>query len=85
VLRTRDCAAAHAVLIEASFAATLLANNTIEMQHEDALARPDAIATRLVQAGHAPTMLTIEEEDLEHYFLRLVGRAEAGREAAQTR
>jgi ABC-2 type transport system ATP-binding protein len=38
--------------------------------------RPDDIATRLVNAGHAPTMLNVEQEDLEHYFLRLVGMDE---------
>ena len=31
------------------------------------------IATRLVNAGHPPTLLEVEQEDLEHYFLRLVG------------
>jgi ABC-2 type transport system ATP-binding protein len=37
-----------------------------------AIERPDDIATRLVNAGYPPTMLYVEE-DLEHYFLRLVG------------
>ncbi len=80
IIRTRNSTAAHAMLVGAGFSAKLLSNNIIEMQNEDALARPDDIATRLVQAGHAPTMLTVEEEDLEHYFLRLVGKAETGRE-----
>ena len=35
---------------------------------------PDDIATLLVEAGQAPTMLAVEQEDLEHYFLRLVGQ-----------
>jgi ABC-2 type transport system ATP-binding protein len=73
VIRTRDCEAAHAILVGAGFSAKLMPNNIIEVKDGIALERPDAIATRLVNAGHAPTMLNIEQEDLEHYFLRLVG------------
>jgi ABC-2 type transport system ATP-binding protein len=72
-IRTRDCAAAHAVLIEAGLSAKFRPNNTIEVKDDVAIERPDDIAARLVNAGHAPTMLNIEQEDLEHYFLRLVG------------
>lgn len=73
VIRTRDCEAAHAVLDSAGFSTKLMPNNVIEVKDGIALERPDDIATRLVNAGHAPTMLNIEQEDLEHYFLRLVG------------
>lgn len=73
VIRTRDCEAAHAVLVGAGFFARLMPSNIIEVKDEVALERPDDIATRLVKTGHAPTMLNIEQEDLEHYFLRLVG------------
>jgi ABC-2 type transport system ATP-binding protein len=73
VIRTRDCEAAHAVLVGAELSAKLMPNNIIEVQDDVAFERPDAIATRLVNAGHPPMMLNIEQEDLEHYFLRLVG------------
>ncbi|MFN3983228.1 MAG: ABC transporter ATP-binding protein [Caldilinea sp.] len=73
LVRTRDCKAAHAVLVGAGFSATLTPNNVIEVKDGVALERPDNVATLLVNAGHAPTMLNIEEEDLENYFLRLVG------------
>jgi ABC-2 type transport system ATP-binding protein len=36
---------------------------------------PDALARMLVDAGTAPTRLSVEQEDLESYFLRLIGRA----------
>jgi ABC-2 type transport system ATP-binding protein len=39
-----------------------------------AIEHPDDIATQLVQAGHPPTHLAVEEEDLETFFLRLVGQ-----------
>jgi len=34
---------------------------------------PDRVATLLVHAGCPPTRLAVEEEDLETYFLRIVG------------
>lgn len=76
VIRTRDCQAAQTVLVDAGFSA-VLDNDIIEVADAVALDRPDDIATCLVKAGHPPLMLTIEQEDLEHYFLRLVGLAEA--------
>ncbi len=76
MLRARDVAAAQAVLTGAGFSAELLPEDIIAIPDEVALERPDDIATRLVKAGHAPTMLNVEQEELEHYFLRLVGMAE---------
>ena len=76
VIRTRDCQAAQAVLADAGVAAELQPNDIIEAVDAAALDRPDDIATCLVNAGHPPLMLNIEQEDLEHYFLRLVGLAE---------
>ncbi len=75
LIRTRDCAAAQAVLAGAGFSVELMPNDIIAVTDEVALDRPDEIATRLVKAGQPPTMLNIEQEDLEHYFLRLVGMA----------
>jgi ABC-2 type transport system ATP-binding protein len=73
VVRTRDCQAARSVLLSAGFSAELTSDGAIEVKDDAAIERPDDIATRLVNAGHAPTMLDVEQEDLEHYFLRLVG------------
>jgi hypothetical protein len=36
-------------------------NNIIEVKDDVAFEQPAAIATRLVNAGHAPTMLNIEQ------------------------
>jgi ABC-2 type transport system ATP-binding protein len=73
LIRSRDCTAAHAVLTNAGFASRIVDGETIELRDGAAVEHPDEIATRMVNAGHAPTMLHVEEEDLEHYFLRLVG------------
>lgn len=72
VVRVRDNQAARAVLVSAGFSAKIT-SDAIQVNDRVAIERPDEIAVRLVQAGHAPTMLNVEEEDLEHYFLRLVG------------
>jgi ABC-2 type transport system ATP-binding protein len=73
LIRTRDNQSACDTLHQAGFAAAMTNNNTIEIKETAAIEQPDAIATRLVKAGCAPTMLVAEREDLEHYFLRLVG------------
>ncbi|MBI5291441.1 MAG: ABC transporter ATP-binding protein [Chloroflexi bacterium] len=78
VIRTRDNQAARAVLVNTGFSADIISDGIIEMKDDMAIKRPDDIAIRLVNAGHAPTMLNVEEEDLEHYFLRLVGMEEGG-------
>ncbi|CAG0940394.1 Bacitracin transport ATP-binding protein BcrA [Anaerolineae bacterium] len=73
VIRTRDMQAARAVLIASGFSATVTQDNLIEVKDARAIEYPDDVATRLVNVGHPPTMLNVEQEDLEHYFLRLVG------------
>jgi ABC-2 type transport system ATP-binding protein len=73
VIRARDCEAARSVLVSAGFSVATTSDGAIEISDTAAMERPDDIATRLVNAGHAPTMLNVEQEDLEHYFLRLVG------------
>jgi ABC-2 type transport system ATP-binding protein len=73
VIRARDIQAARSVLGDAGFAAEIASDGAIEVNDTAAVERPDDIAARLVNAGHAPTMLDVEKEDLEHYFLRLVG------------
>jgi ABC-2 type transport system ATP-binding protein len=79
VIRTRHCEAASAVLVNAGFSAKILSNNIIEVNDDIAIDRPEDIATRLVNAGQAPMMLNIEQEDLEQYFLRLVGMDNSNR------
>lgn len=77
-IRARDPGAACAALIAAGHPADLRPGGLIEVSDPAAIARPDDIATLLVNAGHAPTMLTVKEEALEQYFLRLVGAEPEG-------
>jgi ABC-2 type transport system ATP-binding protein len=54
----------------------------IEVTDGAALDEPDAIACRLVAAGAPPTHLVVDEEELEPYFLRLIGMPGNGGVAA---
>ena len=78
LVRTRNIQAAFDVLTASGLPASITSDNTIEVKDKDAIEHPDEIAERLVNAGHAPTMLTVYEEDLEQYFLRLIGMEQGG-------
>jgi len=73
LIRSRDMQAVRSVLRSAGFAPVSASNGVIEVKDATAVERPDDIARLLVDAGQAPTMLNVEQEDLEGYFLRLVG------------
>jgi ABC-2 type transport system ATP-binding protein len=75
VLSTRENDAARRVLAAAGYAVEASADGLVHVQAAAAVERPDEVAALLVRAGHAPTLLHVEQEDLEHYFLRLVGAA----------
>jgi ABC-2 type transport system ATP-binding protein len=73
LLRTRDAEAARLALTTAGHPAAVLPDGAIELKDAAALEHPEAIARLLVQADTPPTHLVVEEEELEQYFLRLVG------------
>lgn len=45
---------------------------TLQIRNENALNNPEKVATLLVNAGYPPTLLKVEKEDLEMYFLRTI-------------
>lgn len=50
----------------------------LQIKSEDAVNRPEKIATLLVNAGYPPTLLKVEKEDLEKYFLRTIKATTGG-------
>jgi len=76
LLRTRDQQATCALLQSAGYTAGMNGDGAIAISDRNAIERPDELATYLVNAGQPPTMLLTEQEDLEAYFLRLVGMEE---------
>jgi ABC-2 type transport system ATP-binding protein len=75
VLRTRDLQAARQVLTAAGHPVELLEDGSIQLEDAASINHPEEIARLLVMAGEPPTELRVEEEELEQYFLRLVGMA----------
>lgn len=51
-------------------------NGSILLTDDFSIQRPDRVNEILVKAGFPPTRLYVEEEELEDYFLRLVGMEE---------
>ncbi|WP_326907230.1 ABC transporter ATP-binding protein [Sedimentibacter sp. MB31-C6] len=47
-------------------------NGFFSIQNDDAVRNPEKIATLLVNEGYPPTLLKVEKEDLEMYFLRTI-------------
>jgi ABC-2 type transport system ATP-binding protein len=73
LIRARDVESAHRALITAGQPAEILQDGSIELKNPSSIERPDDINCLLVKAGTPPTQLLVEEEELEQYFLRLVG------------
>jgi ABC-2 type transport system ATP-binding protein len=73
LLRARDVESAQQALVAAGQPAEILPDGTIELKNASSVERPDDISCLLVNAGTPPTHLVIDEEELEEYFLRLVG------------
>jgi ABC-2 type transport system ATP-binding protein len=73
LIRTNDVQTAHQTLTSAGHPAAVLEDRTLELKDARSIGRPDEVNSLLVRAGTPPTHLAIEEEDLEQYFLRLIG------------
>jgi ABC-2 type transport system ATP-binding protein len=73
LVRTRDIPAALSHLRSQGYHAELNDDGELEVTDDRALDRPDDVASSLVTAGFPPLRLQTDLEDLEHYFLRLVG------------
>lgn len=73
LLRVRNVELAHQVLGAAGQPAEILQDGTLELRTAFSVERPDEINCLLVNSGNSPTQLVVEEEELEHYFLSLVG------------
>jgi len=71
-IRARNPEAAQSALAKAGFAVKV-SDGTIVLNEARAINAPDEVATILVKAGTPPVRLAVEQENLEDYFLRLIG------------
>ena len=69
-VQSRNLDSAQVSLRQAGYRFTLN-DSTILIDDVQAIEQPDEVARLLVNAGTPPTHLAVEQEDLEHYFLRL--------------
>jgi ABC-2 type transport system ATP-binding protein len=76
LLRTRDVESAQRSLVNAGRIPVILPDGTIELEDAVSVEYPDDVNSLLVDAGTPPTHLMVDEEELEQYFLRLVGMNE---------
>ena len=73
-VQTRNLEAAQLSLQSAGYKLSTR-DGMILLDDEHAIERPDVIAHILVNAGTPPTHLTVEQENLEDYFLRLTNES----------
>ena len=73
LINANDISKAQTVIAGMGFSVEINHDSLLEIRNEDAIGKPDTIATILVNAGCPPTLLKVEEEDLETYFLRTIG------------
>jgi ABC-2 type transport system ATP-binding protein len=61
------------ILRESGYAAVVTKEGCLESTDRSAIDHPEVIASLLVHKGMPPRLLEVEEEDLESYFLRIIG------------
>lgn len=61
------------VLSAEGYSSSITEEGLIKIQNNQAILHPETVNALLVHAGYAPTLLKVEEEDLETYFLRVIG------------
>jgi ABC-2 type transport system ATP-binding protein len=74
LIDARDKIAARSILESQGYSITVAENGRLECSDDRAITCPENVNVPLVHAGCPPTMLYVEEEDLETYFLRAIGK-----------
>jgi len=73
LVKANDIEMANSILSEKGYDVEINAEDQLEIKNVEAIHKPDTIATLMVTVGCPPTLLKVEEEDLESYFLRTIG------------
>ena len=69
---TTDNAKARELLAIRGHAVAELENGTLELTDEADLGHPEKISSLLAEGGWPPVRIALEEEDLEHFFFRII-------------
>jgi len=73
LLRTTDNDLAYQILTRTGESPNILPDGSIELTSINSIDKPERINHLLDNSGATPTQLLVEEEDLENYFIRLIG------------
>lgn len=73
LLNAHNQEAVRSILMKEGYQVNFTEKENLEVTGAKAIRHPEEIATILVRAGLPPTLLKVEEEDLESYFLRMIG------------
>ena len=73
LVKTLDAEGARTALAGGGYAPGVSGNGDIALEDARAVDHPETVSNLLARAGYPPTMLRVEEEDLESYFLRVIG------------
>ncbi|SDE43548.1 ABC-2 type transport system ATP-binding protein [Paenibacillus sp. UNCCL117] len=73
MIGTKDARKAQAILSDSGYAVHPISNNRLALPDDHAVKHPEHIARLLAHHDVPLTMLNIEEENLEDYFLKVIG------------
>ncbi|MBN1984222.1 MAG: ABC transporter ATP-binding protein [Chitinivibrionales bacterium] len=76
VIAVEDTEGAVSALESCKLGAITAGNGMVRVTGKKAIKSPAEVNTFLVNSGYPPTMVKIDEEDLESYFLRVIGTNE---------
>lgn len=72
LINSTNIKTASLILTQKGFTVNETKDGFLEIKDKEAIRRPDLIATFLVNSACPPTLLQVDEEDLETYFLRTI-------------
>ncbi len=71
-VNTADNKKAFELLSQQGYIPAYLPDGTLELQDEAAIGQPEKISALLASNQLPPIKIVVEEEDLEHYFFRII-------------
>jgi ABC-2 type transport system ATP-binding protein len=71
-VKSNDINGAKNILEKKGIATVLTDEGVLEIKGEEAISAPEKISTLLVNSGFPPSLVKVEEEDLETFFLRVI-------------
>jgi len=69
---TRENEQAVEILIKQGYTPGYLPDGSLELSGESAINHPEKVSALLASQGLPPVKIVVEEEDLEHYFFRII-------------